>query len=65
MILVEECRLRLDDPVDPWLPELADRKVLWNVAGPLDDTVPAKRPITLRDLLTFRSGYGEMGFIAP
>jgi CubicO group peptidase (beta-lactamase class C family) len=38
MILVEECKLRLD--------------------GPLDDTVPAKRPITVRDLLTLRMGLG-------
>jgi CubicO group peptidase (beta-lactamase class C family) len=58
MILVEECKLRLDDPVDGWLPELADRKVLRAIDAPLEDTVPAKRPITLRDLLTFRSGYG-------
>jgi CubicO group peptidase (beta-lactamase class C family) len=65
MILVEECRLRLDDPVDQWLPELKDRKVLRTIDSPLDDTVPATRPITLRDLLTFRSGYGEVGFIAP
>jgi CubicO group peptidase (beta-lactamase class C family) len=65
MILVEECRLRLDDPVDEWLPELANRQVLRTVESPLDDTVPAKRAITLRDLLTFRSGYGEMGFVAP
>src|SRR5512145_1987049 len=41
MILVEDCRLRLDEPVDPWLPELANRKVLKRVDGPLDDTVPA------------------------
>jgi CubicO group peptidase (beta-lactamase class C family) len=65
MILVEECRLRLDDPVDQWLPELSDRRVLRTVESPLDDTVPAKRPITLRDLLTFRSGYGEVAFLAP
>jgi CubicO group peptidase (beta-lactamase class C family) len=65
MILVEECRLRLDDPVDPWLPELSDRRVLRTIDGPLDDTVPAQRPITLRDLLTFRSGYGEVAFISP
>jgi CubicO group peptidase (beta-lactamase class C family) len=58
MILVEECKLRLDDPVDRWLPELADRKVLRAIDGPIDDTVPAKRAITLRDLLTFRLGYG-------
>lgn len=60
MILVEECRLRLDDPVDPCLPELADRKVLRSIDAPLDDTVPANRPITLRDLLTFRLGYGAV-----
>jgi CubicO group peptidase (beta-lactamase class C family) len=58
MILVEECKLRLDDPVDRWLPELADRKVLRAIDAPIDDTVPAKRAVTLRDLLTFRPGYG-------
>lgn len=60
MILVEECRLRLDDPVDPWLPELADRWVLRAIDAPLDDTVPARRAITLRDLLTFRLGLGML-----
>ncbi len=60
MILVEECEVRLDEPVDRWLPELADRKVLKRLDGPLDDTVPAKRPITVRDLLTFRMGFGLM-----
>jgi CubicO group peptidase (beta-lactamase class C family) len=58
IILVEECKLRLDDPVDRWLPELANRKVLRAIDAPLDDTVPARRAITLRDLLTFRLGYG-------
>ena len=65
MVLVEECRLRLDDPVDEWLPELRDRRVLRTVESPLDDTVPAARSITLRDLLTFRSGYGEAVFLSP
>jgi CubicO group peptidase (beta-lactamase class C family) len=60
MILVEEAKLRLDDPVDRWLPELADRKVLRAIDGPLDDTVPAMRAITLRDLLTFRLGLGAV-----
>ena len=60
MILVEECRLRLDDPVDPWLPELADRRVLRTLASALDDTVPAERAITLRDLLTLRPGLGAI-----
>ncbi|MGB7845905.1 MAG: serine hydrolase domain-containing protein [Candidatus Acidiferrum sp.] len=58
MILVEECKLRLDEPVDRVLPELANRKVLKRPDAPLDDTVPAKRPITVRDLLTFRWGFG-------
>lgn len=65
MTLIEECRLRLDDPVDAWLPELRNRKVLRTIDSPLDDTVPANRPITVRDLLTFRSGYGEMTFLSP
>ena len=60
MMLVEEGRLRLDDPVDQWLPELANRKVLRAIDAPLDDTVPAKRAITLRDLLTFRLGLGAV-----
>src|SRR6476659_5492441 len=65
MILVEECKVRLDDPVEEFLPELKDRKVLKTVESPLDDTIPAKRPITLRDLLTFRAGYGEIAFLSP
>jgi CubicO group peptidase (beta-lactamase class C family) len=60
MMLVEECKLRLDEPVDRLLPELADRKVLRSLEAPLTDTVPANRPITLRDLLTFRLGLGAV-----
>jgi CubicO group peptidase (beta-lactamase class C family) len=60
MILVEECKVRLDEPVDRLLPELASRKVLKQLDGPLQDTVPANRPITARDLLTFRMGFGQM-----
>jgi CubicO group peptidase (beta-lactamase class C family) len=60
MIIVEECKLRLDDPVDDLLPELANRQVLRTIDSPLDDTVPAHRPITLRDLLTFRLGFGGL-----
>jgi CubicO group peptidase (beta-lactamase class C family) len=65
MILVEECRLRLDDPVDDLLPELANRRVLRTIDSELDDTVPARRPLTTRDLLTYRSGYGEVLFLSP
>ncbi len=60
MILAEECRIRLDESVDALLPELAERQVLKRLDGPLDETVPAKRPITVRDLLTFRMGFGQM-----
>ena len=60
MILVEECKLRLDEPVDGLLPELAGRRVLTRIDASLDDTVPANRPITLRDLLTFRMGFGHV-----
>lgn len=60
MILVEECKLRLDEPVDAWLPELADRTVLTRLDGPLDETVAANRPLTPRDLLTLRMGFGHI-----
>src|SRR4029453_791707 len=43
LVLVEECRLRLDDPVDPWLPELADRRGVARVKGPLTETGAARR----------------------
>jgi len=58
MTLVEDCTLRLDDPVDEFLPELADMTVLADRDGPLEATVPAQRPVTLRDLLTFTFGTG-------
>ena len=58
MLLVEDGTLDLAEPVDRLLPELADRRVLARVDGPLDDTVPADRPITVEDLLTFRMGHG-------
>jgi len=58
---VDDGLLKIDDPVDRWLPELADRQVLRRPDGPLDDTVPAQRPITVRDLLTFTWGFGMQG----
>jgi CubicO group peptidase (beta-lactamase class C family) len=58
MICVEECLLRLDEPVDRLLPELGNRRVLRRPEAELDDTVPAHRPITVRDLLTFTMGLG-------
>jgi CubicO group peptidase (beta-lactamase class C family) len=56
--LVEAGRIGLDQSVEAWLPELAHRRVLTRPAAPLQDTVPANRPITLRHLLTMGSGYG-------
>lgn len=56
--VVEEARIALDDRVDPWLPELADRRVLRGLDARLEDTVPASRPVNLRDLLTLRFGLG-------
>ena len=65
--LVEDGLLDLDGPIDALAPELADRRVLRHPDGPLDRTVPAQRPITVRDLLTFTWGFGMQGamFIAP
>ena len=60
MILVEECKLRLDDAIDPWLPELANRRVLTSISARLDDVVAARRAISLRDLLSFRMGFGSV-----
>jgi CubicO group peptidase (beta-lactamase class C family) len=64
MILVEECKIRLDSSIEPWLPELANRRVLKSLSSQLDnqldDTVPAERAITLRDLLTYRMGFGSV-----
>jgi CubicO group peptidase (beta-lactamase class C family) len=67
MALVDEGLLALDEPVRRLLPELASPQVLRNMDGPLDDTVPAQREITVRDLLTFTYGFGmDIGmFSAP
>jgi CubicO group peptidase (beta-lactamase class C family) len=60
MMLVEDSRLALDEPVDRLLPELSNRRVLKRIDGPLDDTIPANRPITVKDLLTGRMGHGML-----
>ncbi|HXZ15182.1 MAG TPA: serine hydrolase domain-containing protein, partial [Roseiarcus sp.] len=59
LMLMEESRLRLDDPIVKWAPELANRRVLKDPSGPIDDTYPAPRDITIEDLLTHRSGLAE------
>lgn len=56
MTLVDEDKLALDDPITRWLPELAAPTVLRNPTGPLDDTCPVQRTLTVDDLMTHRSG---------
>jgi len=56
MMLMEEGKLRLEDPVTRWLPELSNLRVLKDAQGPLDQTYPAPRDITVEDLMTHRSG---------
>ena len=60
MALVDEGVLSVSDPVEKYLPELADRRVLRSLESALDDTVPAERSITVEDLLTFRLGFGAI-----
>ena len=56
LMLMEEGKLKLDDPITKWLPEFADMQVLKDAQGPLDDTYPAPRDITVEDLMTHRVG---------
>ncbi len=58
LLLAEDGLLGLQDPVERFLPELAARRVLRRVDGDLDDTEPARRSITVEDLLTMRMGFG-------
>ena len=58
MLLVDGGRIALEDPIGSWLPELAEPMVVVQPDAPVDDVVPARRPITVFDLLTSRAGYG-------
>lgn len=58
MLLIDDGVMALDDPVERWLPELASPKVVRDPSGPIDDVVPAARPITVADVLDSRVGYG-------
>jgi CubicO group peptidase (beta-lactamase class C family) len=58
LMLVEDGRFALDDPIGKWLPELAAPVVVRTPSSPIDDVVPAERPITVYDLLTSTAGYG-------
>ncbi|MGY1669631.1 serine hydrolase domain-containing protein [Geodermatophilus sp. SYSU D00710] len=64
LTLVDDGTLGLDDPVDAHLPELAGPRVLADPADPSAGTVPARRPVTVRDVLTLRLGTG-LDFTAP
>lgn len=65
MMLVEENKLRLNDPVARYIPEFANMKVAMarpasgGSEGPAFYTVPAQRPVTIKDLLTHTSGLGS------
>jgi CubicO group peptidase (beta-lactamase class C family) len=56
LMLMEEGKLRLDDPISKWIPELGSRQVLKDPQGPVDQTYPAPREITVEDLMTHRAG---------
>jgi CubicO group peptidase (beta-lactamase class C family) len=56
LMLMEEGKLKLDDPITRWAPEFADMKVLKDAQGPVDETYPSPRDITIEDLMTHRSG---------
>jgi CubicO group peptidase (beta-lactamase class C family) len=58
MLLVDDGLVALDDPIARWLPELASPRVVRAPESTIDDVVPAARPITVEDLLTFRAGWG-------
>jgi len=60
MLLIEDGAMALADPVGRWLPELAEPRVLRSLESSLDDTVPAERPITVEDLLSFHMGFGSI-----
>ncbi|HEX4304059.1 MAG TPA: serine hydrolase domain-containing protein [Rhizomicrobium sp.] len=68
LMLMEEGKFKLDDPITKFAPEFADMKVLKDASGALDDTVPAARAITFDDLFTHRSGlaygFSSLGPIA-
>jgi CubicO group peptidase (beta-lactamase class C family) len=60
MLLVQDGAMALDDPVERWLPELAGRRVLRAYDAELSDTLPASRPVTVEDVLSFRLGFGSI-----
>lgn len=63
LMLIEQGKIRLEDPISRWIPELAHPRVLRRAEAPLQDSVSARRPITVEDLLTHRSGIGYSFFL--
>ncbi|WP_249135292.1 serine hydrolase domain-containing protein [Bradyrhizobium sp. AUGA SZCCT0222] len=64
LLLFEEGKFGLDDPIEKFIPQLGNRKVLRPGATSLDDTEPAKGSITIRQLLSHSSGL-SYGFFDP
>jgi CubicO group peptidase (beta-lactamase class C family) len=68
LMLLEEGKLRLEDPITKWLPEFSGMQVLKDAEGPIENTYPAVRDITVDDLMTHRAGlayaFTSMGPIA-
>ncbi|MCU1386808.1 MAG: Serine hydrolase [Ilumatobacteraceae bacterium] len=60
MTMVDDGTWQLGDAIERWLPELAGQRVLRSIDAELDDTVPANRPISLEDVLTYRIGFGNV-----
>jgi CubicO group peptidase (beta-lactamase class C family) len=58
MMLIDEGKLKLDQPIADFLPGFAHMTVLADPAGPVDKVVPATAPITVRNLLTHTAGLG-------
>ena len=58
MMLIGEGKLRLDQPLADILPAFRTMRVLTSADAPVDQTVPAERPITIRNLLTHTAGIG-------
>ncbi|HEY2070619.1 MAG TPA: serine hydrolase domain-containing protein [Rhizomicrobium sp.] len=57
LMLVEDGVIKLSDPITKWLPEFTDMQVLKDPKGPIDETYPSPRAITVEDLMTHRSGF--------
>src|SRR5215472_4724980 len=68
LMLMEEGKFKLEDPITKWAPEFSNMRVLKTADGPLDETAPAPRAITMDDIFTHRSGlaygFSSMGPIA-